>query len=112
MALNSFADVQAFIAQVLTTNGEDASGAPHGNFWNTCTYDDFTKGNVPGVDPAVPILVVGDSKSSNIIQALQGVGLFDPNSGQYPQMPAFGPTYFTSDQIAEIAAWIDNKCPQ
>jgi hypothetical protein len=109
MALNSFADVQAFISQVLTNNGEDASGAPHGNFWNTCTYDDFTKGKVPGVD-SVPILVVGDADSSNIIQALLGTGQFA--NGSYPRMPAGGPTYFTPDQIAEIAAWIDNGCPQ
>ena len=112
MALTSFAQVQAFIAQVLTTNGEDASGAPHGNFWSTTTgltYEQFTKGNVPGVN-SVPILVVGDSKNSNIIQALLGTGLFA--NGSYPRMPAFGPTYFTSDQIAEIAAWIDNGCPQ
>jgi hypothetical protein len=111
MALNSFKDVQAFISQVLQNNGEDASGAVHGNFWSNLTYEQFTKGNVPNVD-SVQILVVGDSKSSNIIQALLGTGLFDPNTGSYPQMPASGPPYFTSDQIAEIAAWIDNGCPQ
>ena len=58
------------------------------------------------------ILVVGDSKSSNIIQALQGTGLFDPNTGSVSADASLGPTYFTSDQIAEIAAWIDNGCPQ
>jgi hypothetical protein len=110
MALNSFADVQAFITQILATNKETV-GPPHQDFWNTLSYDQFTTGNVPGVD-SVQILKVGDSKNSNIIQALRGQGLFDPNTGQYPQMPAFGPTYFTSDQIDEIAAWIDNGCPQ
>jgi hypothetical protein len=109
MALNSFADVQAFIAQVLKDNNEDASGAPHGNFWSDLTYEQFTTGNVPGVD-SVPILVVGDADNSNIIQALAGTGQFA--NGSYPRMPAFGPTYFTPDQIAEIAAWINNKCPQ
>ena len=101
--------MQAFIAQVLTNNSEDASDAPHGNFWSNLTYEEFTKGNVPGVD-SVPILVVGDADNSNIIQALLGTGLFA--NGSYPRMPAFGPTYFTSAQIAEIAAWINNKCPQ
>jgi hypothetical protein len=117
MALNSFADVQAFISQVLKNNGEDASGAPHGNFWSSLTYEQFTnkdnqpgQGNVPGVD-SVQILVVGDSKNSNIIQSLRGQGLFDPKTGSYPQMP-FGGPYFTEDQIAEIAAWIDNGCPE
>jgi hypothetical protein len=110
MALTSFAQVQAFITQILENNKETV-GPPHQDFWNNLSYDQFTTGNVPGVD-SVKILVVGNSKSSNIIQALQGTGLFDPNTGQYPQMPALGPTYFTSDQIAEIAAWIDNGCPQ
>ena len=89
MALTSFAQVQAFIAQVLTTNSEDASGAPHGNFWSNLTYEQFTTGNVPGVD-SVPILVVGDSKSSNIIQALQGAGLFDPNTGRIRRCQPLG----------------------
>jgi hypothetical protein len=111
MALNSFAQVQQFITNILATNKETV-GPPHQDFWNTMAYKDFTQGSVPGVDPPVQILVVGDSKNSNIIQALRGQGLFDPNTGQYPQMPAFGPTYFTEDQIAEIAAWIDNGCPQ
>jgi hypothetical protein len=113
MALNSFAEVQAFITQVLTQNNEmgGVSGAPHGAFWSNLTYDQFTKGNVPGIDPPVPILVVGDSQNSIIIQALQGTGpLFGPN-GQYGQMPANGPPFFTTDQIKEIEGWIDNKCP-
>jgi hypothetical protein len=111
MALNSFADVQAFITQVLQNLGESA-GPPHRDFWNTCTYTQFTTGNVPGVTPSVQILVVGDSKNSNIIQALQGVGpLFNNDNGTIGQMP-FGGPYFTSDQIAEIAAWIDNNCPE
>ena len=50
MALTSFAQVQAFIAQVLADNKEDASGAPHGNFWSDLTYEEFTTGNVPNVD--------------------------------------------------------------
>jgi hypothetical protein len=108
MALNSFAQVQQFITNILATNKETV-GPPHQDFWNTLSYDQFTTGNVPGVD-SVQILVVGDSKNSNIIQALRGTGLFA--NGSYPRMPAFGPTYFTEDQIAEIAAWIDNGCPQ
>jgi hypothetical protein len=114
MALTSFAQVQAFITQVLTQNGEDGgvSSSPHGAFWSNLTYDQFKTGTVPGVNPPVPILVVGDSKNSNIIQALQGVGpLFGPD-GQYGQMPGNGPPFFTSEQIKEIADWIDNSCPR
>ena len=112
--LTSFAEVQQFITSVLTQNGQmgDVANAPHAAFWNTMTYQQFTTGNVPNINPSVPILVVGDSANSNLIQALQGVGpLFGPN-GSYGQMPADGPPFFTQDQIDSIAAWIDAKCPQ
>jgi hypothetical protein len=109
MALNSFADVQAFITSTLQNLKVDPSSAPHLDFWNSLTYEQFTTGTVPGVD-SVPILVVGDADNSNIIQALQGKGPLFSN-GTYGRMPFSGP-YFTDDQIAEIAAWINNKCPQ
>ncbi|MGH6800351.1 MAG: hypothetical protein ACRD3H_03480 [Terriglobales bacterium] len=115
MALNSFAEVQSYINSVLTQNGEigGVSSAPHGAFWSNLTYSQFTTGNVPGVSPPVPILVIGNSANSNIIQALQGVGpLFNPSTGTYGQMPANGPPFFTAAQIAEIAGWIDAGCPQ
>jgi hypothetical protein len=114
MPLKTFADVQQLISQVLTQNGEigGVSAAPHGSFWTNLSYQEFTTGDVPGVSPATPILVVSDSKNSNIIQALQGVGpLFGPN-GAIGQMPGNGPPFFTDDQIKEIADWIDLGCPQ
>lgn len=118
--LNSFAEVQNFITQVLTQNGE-ASGvatSPHGSFWTTLSYQDFVTGNVPHVtDPnsgqPIPILVKGDSAHSNLILSLQGKGpLFDPVVGSIGQMPANGPPMFTDQQIASIAAWIDAGCPE
>jgi hypothetical protein len=115
MAVNSFADVQNLINSVLTQNGQigGVANAPHGAFWTNLTYPQFTTGNVPGVDPPVPILMVGNSRNSNIILALQGVGpLFDPNTGAYGEMPANGPPFFTAQQVADIAAWIDAGCPQ
>lgn len=114
MPLKTFAEVQQFIDQVLTQNGEvgAVSNAPHRSFWTTLSYQEFTTGNVPGVSPATRILVVSDSKNSNIIQALQGLGqLFGPD-GAIGQMPANGPPFFTDDQIKEIADWIDLGCPQ
>jgi hypothetical protein len=114
MALTSYAQLQAFIDQVLTTNQQigDVPNAPHGSFWTSMSYQDFTTGDVPGVTPATKILVVGNSQRSNIIQALLGIGpLFGP-SGSIGQMPADGPPFFTIQQIAEIAAWIDAGCPQ
>lgn len=114
MALTSFADVQNLINTILTQNKEGGAvvGPPHGAFWSNLTYQQFTTGNVPGVTPPVPILIVGNSAQSNIILALRGVGpLFDNNTGTYGQMPANGPPYFTAAQIAEIAGWIDSGCP-
>jgi hypothetical protein len=73
-------------------------------------------GDVPGVtEPetgkAIPILVKGNSAQSNLILALQGSGpLFSASA--FGRMPANGPPYFSPDQIASIAAWIDAECPK
>jgi hypothetical protein len=117
--LNHFPEVQKFIADILTANGESAAHAPHKNFWATLTYDQFVNGNVPGVaDPntgqPMKILVSGNSAASNLILSLQGAAgtPFDPNTGAFGQMPADGPPMFTPDQIQSIANWIDQGCPQ
>ena len=120
MAIRYFADVQQFFA------GIDASGAPHGNFWNQSedpmtSYCSFVTGNVPGgsqtanpnTGAPLPILAIGDGEGSNIILALRGTaGSFwdknDPNS--FGQMPAGGP-YFSDDQIQQLSDWISAKCP-
>jgi hypothetical protein len=116
--LNHYSEVQAFISSILKANGESAAHAPHKDFWSTLSYDQFVKGNVPGVkDPntglPMPILVSGNSAASNIIMALRGTPgtAFDPN-GAFGQMPADGPPMFTDNQIQSIADWIDAKCPQ
>jgi hypothetical protein len=117
--LNSFADVQNFITQVLTDNNEQGAigFSPHRAFWANLTYDQFVNGNVPRVtDPStgnpLPILVIGNSAQSNIILALSGTGpIFGPDGG-IGQMPSNGPPFFTTDQVASIAAWIDAGCPQ
>jgi hypothetical protein len=118
MALNNYAEVGAFIDQVLSDNGQlgGVAAAPHGSFWTTMSYTDFVTGNVPNVTDQngnpVPVLVKGDSKQSNIILALRGEGpLFDPNTGIYGQMPANGPPFFTPAQIGQVADWIDAGCP-
>jgi hypothetical protein len=118
-SITSFAQLQSFINQVLTANNEWAgvSDSPHLAFWTTLSYQQFVTSNVPGVtDPntgsPMPILVKGSSATSNLILALQGVGPdFGPDGG-IGQMPSNGPPFFTTDQIASIAAWIDNGCPE
>lgn len=106
--LNSFKDVQDFIDMVLTTNNElgGVSVAPHGNFWRKLPYVEFTTGNVPGVFPATKIMVKGDAKNSVLIGVLRGTNT------DFDQMPANGPPFFTDDQIASIADWIDAGCPE
>lgn len=116
--LQSFAAVQSFINEVLSRNNEQGGVgfSPHKAFWNALTYEQFVNGNVPTVsDPntgkPLPILVKGNSAQSNLISALQGIGpIFGP--AEFGRMPANGPPFFSADEIASIAAWIDNGCPQ
>jgi hypothetical protein len=108
MPITSYAQLQTFISQTMTALGASAQFAPHGEFWNDLSYEQFVNGNVPGVPgPAVKILVVGNSVGSAFIQALRGEGIF---AGPFNRMPSGGP-YFTPAQIDEIAGWIDAGCP-
>ncbi len=109
--LNSYQDVQNAINQFVKTAGVNPAGAPHHEFWNSMTYDQFTTGNVPGV-PAGPwkILAVGDSKNSTIIQILSGTGDAFNDFGQMPQPnPPYNPEQ--NDLIGELSDWIDRNCP-
>ncbi|MEJ0037748.1 MAG: hypothetical protein WDO68_17020 [Gammaproteobacteria bacterium] len=114
----NYAQLGKYIDSLLSANNQLPVGPPHRGFWNTLGYDDFVNGNVPNVrDPAthqpMKILVVGDSKSSNLIHALRGTPgtAFDPDTGAFGMMPANGPPFFTPEQIAPVAAWIDAGCP-
>ncbi|MFL6332942.1 MAG: hypothetical protein ACJ754_06305 [Pyrinomonadaceae bacterium] len=120
LTLNSYADVQKHLNDILTANGQvnDTKHAPHKDWWNSVTYEQFVSGNVPGVsDPntgqPMPILVKGDAAQSNIILALQGTPgtVFDNNSGAIGQMPADGPPFFTQEQIQPLIDWINAGCP-
>jgi hypothetical protein len=129
MALNSYAEVQKFISDVLTknissdTNQPEINGmplSPHKAFWDL-PYDQFVNGNVPRVlDPKtnapMKILVKGDSAHSNLILSLKGAAgtVFDKNDPNAPvgQMPANGPPMFTDPQIQELADWVDKGCPE
>jgi hypothetical protein len=84
-----------YIDGILQRNGQtgDVPAAPHRSFWAALNYKDFTTGAVPhvgGPGSPYPILVVRNGAGSNLVQALQGVGLFGPN-GNMRQMPADGP---------------------
>ena len=118
MALNSFADVQAFFNNFIKDNNINITKAPHLAFWNTLSYKDFVTGSVPNVfwpnsTTPVSILCKGNGPQSNIIYALSGTTgtPWDPNTGDFPQMPPGGP-YFTSAQIQELSDWISAGCPE
>jgi len=115
-AITSFTQLGPYINSILAANGITV-GPPHKDFWDL-TYEQFTTGTVPHVvDPAtnqpMKILVIGNSADSNLIMALRGTtgSPFDPANGRIPRMP-FGGPFWTDDQIAPIAAWIDAGCPQ
>jgi hypothetical protein len=117
MAITSFAALQTFLNDFISTNNIQILGAPHGAFWQT-SYSDFVTGDVPNVtDPnnnPIPILTKGDGAHSNIIYALAGTAgtLWDPNNpAGFGQMPAGGP-YMATDQIQLISDWISAGCPE
>ena len=110
--LTNYSEVQAALNAFVQAAGVTPGLAPHGAFWNSLTYEQFTTGNVPGniVPGPWKILVCGDSKASNIIQILSGYGDAYNNFGQMPQPnPPYNPEQATL--ITELAAWIDAKCP-
>jgi hypothetical protein len=115
MAITSFQGVRDFINKFLADHKIGVSGAPHQDFWNTMSYNDFVTGNVPGLlDSAglplkVKILVKGKSAESWLIKVLQGP--ITASGVAIVQMPKNGDK-MTKEQIAEIAGWIDNNCPQ
>jgi hypothetical protein len=109
--LTNYAQVQAALNAFVQQAGVTPGQAPHGAFWNSLTYEQFTTGNVPGV-PLGPwkILEVGNSKGSNIIQILSGYGKAYDDFGQMPQPnPPYNPEQTTL--VTELAAWIDASCP-
>jgi hypothetical protein len=118
VTLNHYADVQQYLIQILTNNISSQTGnneeadsennAPHGAFWATMSYKDFTTGDVPNM--GMPVLVVGNANDSNIIKALLGQPPFD--GSEFPQMPADGPPFLTPAQVQPISDWINNGCPE
>ena len=116
-ALRSYAEVQALLNSFMKRNKGKIEFAPHEAFWNDMSYKQFIQGHVPGVKgPAgepLKILIVGNSRESNIIMALRGArgSVFDGEKGAIGRMPPIGP--FMSDaEIDRLADWIDRGCPE
>ena len=109
---NNYADVQAGLDAFVNQAGVNISGAPHGAFWQSMDYTEFTTGDIPNVlsGGPWPVLVIGHSDQSNIIQILSGIGAAKKRFGQMPRpRPPYDPEQ--SDLITALAAWIDADCP-
>jgi hypothetical protein len=105
--LKNYKDVQNALNDFCKAVGVDPAGAPHGAFWNTLSYEQFTTGNVPGFKN-VKVLAVGSSGTSNIIQILEGIG---PLADDFGAMPPGVPLAQKKEIIAALSQWIDAKCP-
>ncbi len=109
---NNYADVQAGLDAFVSQAGVNVDGAPHGAFWQSMNYTDFTTGDIPNVSSGGPwpVLVIGHSDQSNIIQILEGMGAAAKKFGRMPRpRPPYDPEQ--SGLITELAAWIDAGCP-
>ena len=108
--LNNYLDVQTAIYNFTQKAMVSPGLAPHGEFWLNLSYEDFTTGNVPGINPPWKILVIGDAANSNIIQILSGTGAA---ADRYGQMPRPAPPYNPEQAalIADLSAWINAGCP-
>jgi hypothetical protein len=86
-------------------------GGPHMAFWRNRTRDQFVAFSILGL----PIVTLGQGDNSNLIKALRGQEPFGEDTGTpgatFPRMPAGRPAV-PAEQIALIARWIDDGCPE
>ena len=86
-------------------------GGPHKAFWRTMTRDQLVAHKILGL----PIITLGDGNGSNMVKALRAEAPFGLDVGTpgatIDRMPAGGRDPVPPDQIAIIAAWIDDRCP-
>ena len=104
--INSFQELRNYMNTILKSRNQydkTKNQSPHGLFWDIMSYTDFTTGNIPGI--GIAVLVIGDSKNSNFIKVLRG-------EDDLTQMPLGNNPYFSETDIAPIAKWIDDKCPE
>jgi hypothetical protein len=104
--INTWADVMAFFNNCVVQTAIGSS--PHGEWWEHYATDQenycfFTTGTLSIYGTNYKVCTPGDSANSMIIKILEGY------ASPPGQMPAGGP-FFTTDQIAQLATWIDNGC--
>jgi hypothetical protein len=105
----TYAEAQQLLDAAIGGAGVEI-GAHHA-FWRTLTRDQFITKKVFGKLVVSP----GDANGSNLIKALRGEAPFGSDIGTpgatTPRMPArLNP--MAAEDIARIACWIDDGCPE
>jgi photosystem II stability/assembly factor-like uncharacterized protein len=103
------------VVQILDTaiGGPGVNIGVHGAFWRGITRDVFVAKKVQGLD----LLVLGNGAGSNLVKALKGQSPFGqdldnpPPGARFDRMPSGLPPVSTDD-IAFIQRWIDDRCPE
>jgi photosystem II stability/assembly factor-like uncharacterized protein len=107
--MNRFERVVQILDEAI--GGPIASIPAHGTFWRGLTRDQLIAFKV--FDRS--LIVVGHGGDSNLVKALRGEFPFGKNTGTpgatFRRMPAGRPPV-PADQIAFIARWIDDGCPE
>ncbi len=107
--MNRFQRVTEILDEAV--GGPTAPVGSHHAFWRAISRDDFVVHKVFGL----PLLVVGDGASSNLVKALKGEAPFGadldvpPPGAEYYRMPAWLDPVPSAD-IAFIQTWIDEGC--
>jgi hypothetical protein len=102
-----YGDVQRLLDESV---GDEEIGA-HGAFWRGLTRDEFVAKRVYGK----ALVRLGEGENSNLLLALRGRSPFGSDVGvpgaTIPRMPARRAP-LSDDDIALIAEWITNNCPE
>src|SRR5262249_22631878 len=105
----TYTDVQRLLDAVI--GGASVQIGAHHAFWRALTRDQFIVKKVFGT----PVVSPGDAGNSNLIKALRGEAPFGSDIGTpgatTPRMPARMDPMAAAD-IARIASWIDDGCPE
>ncbi len=98
------------VKEVLDRAVGHGSVAAHGAFWRSLTREAFVEHRVFGQQ----LVEVGDGSNSNLVKALRGEAPFGSDIGTagalFRRMPA-GRIPMPESDIAVIAEWIDDGCP-
>jgi hypothetical protein len=108
--MNRFQQVREILDAAVGGPAAPVAG-PHRAFWRNQTRDQFVAFRILGL----PLVTIGDGNGSNLVKALRGESPFGADVGTpgatIRRMPAGLPPV-PEDQIAFIAQWIDEGCPE